>query len=81
MGDPATLYAGRDLNTKSKPGSGSMVDRDSFMIHSVNVCLALNAGSLHDTSCVGRFYTLITRLKLFVVSTNRCSHCDLREIK
>ena len=38
MGDPATFYAGRDLNTESKPGSCGMLDRDSFMIHSVNIC-------------------------------------------
>lgn len=76
MGDPATLYAGRDLNTKSKPGSCGMVDRDSFMIHSVNVCLALNAGSLHGTSCVLAGFIPPITLELFVAPVNRCSHCD-----
>ena len=60
MGDPATFHAGRDLNTKSKPGSCGMLDRDSFMIHSVNIC------SMHGTSCVLAGFIPPITLELFV---------------
>ena len=78
MGVPATIHVGRDLSIKSKPGSWSrgMLDRDSFMIHSVNICLAHSADAMRGTLCMLADLIPPTTLELLIAPINRCSHCD-----
>ena len=78
MGVPTTFHVGRDLNAKSKPGSWScgMPDRDSFMIHSVNIYLAHSARAMLGTLCMLADATPPTTLKLLISLINKGRDCD-----
>lgn len=78
MGVPATFHVGRDLNAKSKPGSWNcgMLDRDSFMIHSVNIYLAHSARPMLGTLCMLADAILPITLKLLISLINRDRNCD-----
>lgn len=77
-GCPSHLSCGQRVNAKSKPGSWScaMLDRDSFMIHSVNSYFVHSAGTMLGTLSMLADWISPTTLKLLITPINRCRNCD-----